>query len=172
MAGGGWKVGDGGPVTAVDLGEFVVGAGQADLESFDFAEPSFAFGLGDPSDEVVADLHDSLPLNRIWPVHRAAQAGVLVDARGGVGAAAQSCGDLSALEVPEELLPFLVCGDAIFVAWAQASAPGQEGQVGLDSLLGVDGLVAECDVDVAVSCDDLGDVGWQAVEDGVGDEEP
>lgn len=74
MHGGGWKVHDGSPVTAVDLGEFVVGAGQADLESFDFAEPSFAFGLGDPGAEVVADLRDSLPLSRIWPVHRAAQA--------------------------------------------------------------------------------------------------
>jgi hypothetical protein len=31
---------------AVDLGEFVVGAGEADLESFDFAEPAFAFGFG------------------------------------------------------------------------------------------------------------------------------
>ena len=31
----------------VDLGEFVVGPGEADLESFDFAEPAFAFGGGD-----------------------------------------------------------------------------------------------------------------------------
>ena len=69
MHGGGWKVYHGGPVTAVDLGEFVVGTGQADPESFDFAEPSFAFGLGDPGDEVVADLNDSLPLSGIWPVH-------------------------------------------------------------------------------------------------------
>src|SRR5690348_3779233 len=98
MHGGGWKVHDGGPVSAVDLGDFVVGAGQAELESFDFAEPSFAFGLGDPGDEVVADVNDSLPLSRIWPVHRAAQAGVLVDARGGVGTATESCGDLAALE--------------------------------------------------------------------------
>jgi hypothetical protein len=43
-------------------GDFVVGAGQADLESLDFAEPSFAFGLGDPGDEVVADVSDTLPL--------------------------------------------------------------------------------------------------------------
>ena len=31
----------------IDLGELVVGAGQADLESFDLAEPAFALGFGD-----------------------------------------------------------------------------------------------------------------------------
>jgi len=56
-------------VAAVDLGELVVGAGEADLESCDLAEPAFAFGFGDPGDEVVADLDDSLPLSRVWPVH-------------------------------------------------------------------------------------------------------
>lgn len=30
---------------SVDLGELVFGAGEADFESFDFAEPSFAFGF-------------------------------------------------------------------------------------------------------------------------------
>ena len=127
-------------MAAVDLGEFVVGAGQADLESFDFAEPSFAVGLGDPGDEVVADLCDSLPLGGVWPVHRAAHAGVLVDAGGGVGAAAEAGGDLATLEAPEELLPFLVGGCAVFLTGPQASAAGQEGQVSLDGLLGVDGL--------------------------------
>src|SRR5271170_6041327 len=32
---------------AVDLGEFVAGAGEADLESLDFAEPAFTLGFGD-----------------------------------------------------------------------------------------------------------------------------
>ena len=31
----------------VDLGELVLGAGEADLEALDVAEPAFAFGLGD-----------------------------------------------------------------------------------------------------------------------------
>jgi hypothetical protein len=31
----------------VDLGELVVGACEADVESFGFAEPAFAFGFGD-----------------------------------------------------------------------------------------------------------------------------
>jgi hypothetical protein len=54
-------------------------------------------------------------LSRIWPVHRASQAGVLVDARGGVGAVTESCGDLAALKVPEEFLPFFVGGRAVFL---------------------------------------------------------
>jgi hypothetical protein len=47
---------------AVDLGEFVLGAGEADLESFGLAEPSFAVGFGDAGGEVVADLSDAVPL--------------------------------------------------------------------------------------------------------------
>jgi hypothetical protein len=46
----------------VDLGEFVLGAGEADLESFGFAEPAFAVGFGDAGDEVVADLGDAVAL--------------------------------------------------------------------------------------------------------------
>jgi hypothetical protein len=37
---------------AVYLGEFVVGAGEADLESFDLAEPAFTSGFGDAGGEV------------------------------------------------------------------------------------------------------------------------
>jgi hypothetical protein len=40
----------------VDLGELVLGAGEADFESFDFAEPAFPFGFDDAGVEVVADL--------------------------------------------------------------------------------------------------------------------
>jgi hypothetical protein len=46
----------------VELGELVVGAGEAELESFDLAEPAFAFGLGDAGDQVVADLLQPGPL--------------------------------------------------------------------------------------------------------------
>jgi hypothetical protein len=52
------------------LGELVAGAGEADLESFDFSEPAFAFGFGDAGGEVVADLGDAGPLGggraRAW----------------------------------------------------------------------------------------------------------
>jgi hypothetical protein len=50
VRGRGWEIHDGGLVTAVDLGELAAGAGQADLESFDFAVPSFAFCPGDPGE--------------------------------------------------------------------------------------------------------------------------
>jgi len=58
----------------VDLGELVVGAGEADLESFGFAEPAFAVGFGDAGGEVLADLGDAVPLGWVWPVQRASQA--------------------------------------------------------------------------------------------------
>ena len=58
----------------VDLGEFAVGAGEADLESFGFAEPAFAVGFGDAVDEVVADLDDAGSLGWVGPVHRASEA--------------------------------------------------------------------------------------------------
>src|SRR5487761_1336068 len=60
--------------SAVDLGEFVFGTGEADLESFGFAEPPFAFSFGDAVDEVVADLGDAVPLGGVWPVHAAPKA--------------------------------------------------------------------------------------------------
>lgn len=35
------------PSSSLDLGELVLGAGEADLESFDLAEPAFSLSLGD-----------------------------------------------------------------------------------------------------------------------------
>ena len=61
-------------------------------------------------------------------------------------------------------MPFLVGGDAVFLGGAQCPAAGEEREVGLDGFLGVDGLVAVGDVDVAVPGDDLGDVRGQAVQ--------
>jgi hypothetical protein len=97
---------------------------------------------------------------------------VFVDAGGAERAAACADGDFAALEVAEELLPFLVGGDAVFFARAKGPAAGQEGHVRLNRLFGIDGLVAERDVDVLVACDHLGDVRRQSVEDRVGDEQP
>jgi hypothetical protein len=48
----------------VDLGELVLGAGEADLEALDLAEPAFAFGLGDAVVQVVPDLLEAGPLGR------------------------------------------------------------------------------------------------------------
>ena|SRR5260370_41003479 len=66
-----WAGGAGAPV---DLGEFVFGAGEADLESFGFAGPAFAVGFGDAGGEVVADLGDAGPLGGVGPVQGASQA--------------------------------------------------------------------------------------------------
>ncbi|WP_020500879.1 hypothetical protein [Sciscionella marina] len=51
----------------VELGEFLFGAGEADLESLDFAVPAFSLGFGDAVKQIAADLDDSLPLCGIRP---------------------------------------------------------------------------------------------------------
>ncbi len=56
---------------AVDLGELVHSAGEADLQALDFAEPAFVLGLGDAGEQVVADLDDACALSGIGPVHAA-----------------------------------------------------------------------------------------------------
>ena len=111
--------GGGGAGPAVDLGELVFGAGEADFEAFGFAEPALLFGFGDAGEEVVADLGDAGALGGVWPVHGAPQAGVLVDARGAERPPAGAGGDLAALEVPEEFLPFGV-GEADLQAFGFA----------------------------------------------------
>ncbi|MFF0001227.1 hypothetical protein [Streptomyces avermitilis] len=46
----------------VELDEFGVRCGQADLEPFGLAAPAFAFGLGDAGDQIVADIDEAGPL--------------------------------------------------------------------------------------------------------------
>jgi hypothetical protein len=55
------------PEGGVDLGELVFGAGEADFESFDLAEPAFAFGFGDAGVKVVTDLLQPGSLRGIGP---------------------------------------------------------------------------------------------------------
>nr|WP_258017937.1 MULTISPECIES: transposase [Streptomyces] len=59
----------------VELGEFLRSPGEADLESFDFAEPAFTFGFGDAGEEVVADLDEPVALGGVGPEHGAANTG-------------------------------------------------------------------------------------------------
>jgi hypothetical protein len=74
LTGGGGHAEVGGAVgAAVDLGELVLGAGEADFEAFGFAEPAFVFGFGDAGDEVAADLGDAGPLGGVGPVQGAAR---------------------------------------------------------------------------------------------------
>ncbi|MGH3193125.1 MAG: hypothetical protein ACRDPY_35230 [Streptosporangiaceae bacterium] len=51
----------------LDLGELVVRGREADLESFGFAGPAFAFGLGDAGQEVVADILQPVFLGGVSP---------------------------------------------------------------------------------------------------------
>ena len=74
--------------------------------------------------------------------------------------------------MPEEFFPLRVAGDAVLLRRAQRPPPGYERPVPVDGLFGVDGFIAEGDVDVAVPGDDLGDVRREAVHDGVGEEHP
>jgi hypothetical protein len=78
------EVHGGGAGSAVDLGEFVFGAGEADLEAFGFAEPAFAFGFGDAGGQVVADFGNGAGTGAGTPGPRPAAAlgDDLVDAAG------------------------------------------------------------------------------------------
>jgi hypothetical protein len=55
------------PVAPIELAELLLGASQADLESFNLAEPAFAFGLGDAGVQVATDLFEPGSLRGICP---------------------------------------------------------------------------------------------------------
>jgi hypothetical protein len=57
----------------VHLGELGPGAGQADFQSFGFAEPAVAFGFGDAGGQVVADLDQARALGGVGAQQRAPQ---------------------------------------------------------------------------------------------------
>lgn len=58
----------------VELGDLVLGSGQADLQSFDFAKPSFTFGLDNSGLEVVADFQQAAALSWVGPQETASDA--------------------------------------------------------------------------------------------------
>jgi hypothetical protein len=58
----------------VDLGEFLLGSGEADLEPFDFTEPALAAGFVDAGQQVVTDLEQARALGRVRAEQGAAQA--------------------------------------------------------------------------------------------------
>ncbi len=59
------------PVDLIELEELLLGASQADLETFDLAEPAFRLGFGDSGDQIVADLGKPCPLGRVRSEERA-----------------------------------------------------------------------------------------------------
>jgi len=104
----------------VGLGEFVVGGGEADLESLGFAGPPFAFGFDEAGQEVGADFFEAVTLGGVDSEEWASDAGVLVNAGRRVCASAIAKGDAAALEVAEELVPFGVgggCGTLRSAGW-------------------------------------------------------
>lgn len=127
----------------IDLFEFVTGGVEADLESFDFTEPSLLTGFGDAGDEVVADVDEAVPFGRVGPQEGTAQAGVFVDAGSGVGTAASAEGEFAVLEMTEELVPLLLGGHPVFLGRAQRTPSGDERAVPIDDFLEIrDNLVA------------------------------
>ncbi|TJZ59193.1 hypothetical protein FCH28_03625 [Streptomyces piniterrae] len=71
----------------------LLGASQADLETFDLAEPAFRLGFDDSGDQVVVDLGKPCPLGGVRSEERASDASVLVEAGGAVGAGAGADGE-------------------------------------------------------------------------------
>ncbi|WP_406194639.1 hypothetical protein OG920_03640 [Streptomyces europaeiscabiei] len=63
------------PVAPIELAERLLGAGQADLETIDRAEPAFRLGFGDSDDHVVADLGKPCSLGRVGSQARTSGAG-------------------------------------------------------------------------------------------------
>ena len=119
---------------AVELGEFLLGGGEADGQSLDLTEPALGVSLGDPGGQVVADLGQACALRGVWAQHRAADAGVFVPACGVVGAVAGTQGQLAAFELAEEFLPFGLGRGAVLLRRSQGATTGQEGAVSLDYL--------------------------------------
>ena len=64
----------------VDLGELVLGAGEADLQALGLAEPAFALSLGDAVVQVIPDLLEPSALGGVRPQERAPDARVFMDA--------------------------------------------------------------------------------------------
>lgn len=95
----------------------------------------------------------------------------LVDAVGSVGASAVAQGQFPPLEVTKELLPLLRSDGPILLGWPRRPATRDEGPVRLDCVRRVDRGVTHGGVDRRMTCDHLGDVGRQAVENRIGDED-
>lgn len=53
------------PVGGVEVVKFVLGSGEADLQSFDLPEPALPFGFGDAGAQVVPDLGQPWSLRRV-----------------------------------------------------------------------------------------------------------
>lgn len=141
--------------------ELVFGVRDGDLEAVDFAGPSVLMGFVETGKETRMDLFESWLLCGVDSQHRAADAGVFVDARCGVGASAGAEFDFAVFEVVEELVPFGVGDISVLFAGALLSAAGDEGSVVVDDVVVVDRDVALGGVEAFVAEDLGGDVNWK-----------
>ena len=125
-----------------DLGEFVVGGGEADPERFGLAGPAFALGLGDAGGQVAADVLQPMFLGGVGPEEGAPGACVFMDATGSPGPSAVAEGKTAAFEVAEEVVPLGVGGSPVFLGRTEFAPAGDECPVAVDRFFGVDGFVA------------------------------
>jgi hypothetical protein len=58
----------------IRLTQLVLGASETDLKALDLAESALSLSFGDPVDQVVADLDQSVSLGRLGPEERASDA--------------------------------------------------------------------------------------------------
>lgn len=110
-------------------GELVLGGGKAGLDRGDFAEPALFLCLAEPIEQVGVDLLKPGHLRGVGPQDRAADAGMLVYARGAEVAYAHAQSDLPQLEVVQEVAPLLGGGFAVLLAGPQRGTAGNEGPV-------------------------------------------
>jgi hypothetical protein len=126
---------------AVEGGELGAGGVEADLESFDFAEPAVGAGFGDAVGEVPGDVDKAVSGGGVGAEHRAADAGVLVGAGGSVRAPAGAEFEFALFEVLLELAPLLGGWVAVLGFGADGPALVEVGAVGADEVVLEDGEV-------------------------------
>lgn len=118
----------------VELGDLLLGVGEAALQSFDLDEPTLAFSFQDACEEVVADLDEPRPFGRVNDQDGASDTSVLMSTISSVCATAVAQGELAALKVAEKLVPFLRGDGSVFLDRPQSPAPGDERSMCLDGV--------------------------------------
>jgi hypothetical protein len=108
---------------------FAVGEREGEVDAFEFPDPAFRLSSGPAGVEVGFDLVEAADHLGVDAQHRAADAGVLVLARCGVGSAAVAEFDFAFVEVSLELGP-LVGGGGPVLGGPGASAGGERGAPG------------------------------------------
>jgi hypothetical protein len=89
----------------VELGEFLLRGGKADLESFGFAVPALAFSLGDAGQQVAADVFQPRPPGEVDPEERAPEVPLTELSRGpGLASAGGNASDWTGIRLPSAVI--------------------------------------------------------------------